>query len=108
MGVDHSRADVPVSQKFLDCPDIVPVFKEMCGKGMAQGVRARGLQNARLEPGLFYGPLENRFVEMMPVVLSRDPVGVMARRGEHPLPPPGTTTRCREFGCGRRGRCRRG
>jgi len=38
-------------------------------------MRARGLQNARPEPGLLYGPLENRLVEMIPALLSRDPVG---------------------------------
>lgn len=40
MGVDHRRADVPVPQKFLDRPDLLAVFQEMRGQGMAQGVRA--------------------------------------------------------------------
>ncbi len=88
MSVDHCRADVPVSQKFLDCPDIVPVFQEMRGKGMAQGVRASGLQNPRLEPGLLKCSLQNRFVKVMPAFLSGYPVGVMARCGKHPLPAP--------------------
>lgn len=27
VGVDHRRADVPVAEKFLDGPDVVPFFE---------------------------------------------------------------------------------
>jgi hypothetical protein len=37
MGVDHRRADIPVSQELLDRPDVVAVFEEMGGEGMARG-----------------------------------------------------------------------
>lgn len=49
MAADHRRADVPVSQKFLDRPDIVAVFREMRGKGMAQRVRAGWLGDTSLQ-----------------------------------------------------------
>jgi hypothetical protein len=45
---------------------------------MTQGVRASCLRDAGLEPGIFDGLLENRFVEVMPAPLSCHPVGVMA------------------------------
>ena len=71
MGVDHRRADIPVSQELLDRPDVIAVFEEMGGEGMAQGVRAGGLGDASLEPRLFHGPLQNRFMEMVAPPLSR-------------------------------------
>lgn len=36
MGIDHRRADISVPQQFLYSPDVVAVFQEMRGKGMAQ------------------------------------------------------------------------
>ena len=41
MGVDHRGAHVGVSQQFLNRADVVAIFQQMGGKGMAQGVRAR-------------------------------------------------------------------
>ena len=32
VGVDHGRADVFVTEQFLDCADIVAVFQQMGGK----------------------------------------------------------------------------
>ena len=39
MGVDHGRADISMAKKFLDRPNIVPILKQVGGKGMAEGVR---------------------------------------------------------------------
>jgi hypothetical protein len=33
---DHRRADIPVSQKLLNRPDVVAVFEEMGGKGVPE------------------------------------------------------------------------
>jgi hypothetical protein len=38
MRIDHGGADVPVSEEFLDCPDIIAVLKWMGGKRMPEGV----------------------------------------------------------------------
>jgi hypothetical protein len=40
MGVDHGRTDVPMTEKLLNRPDIVTIFKEMRGECMPEGVTA--------------------------------------------------------------------
>jgi len=40
MGVDHGCADISMAKKFLDRPNIVPILKQVGGKGMAEGVTA--------------------------------------------------------------------
>ncbi len=63
MGVNHRRADVAVSQEFLDGADVVAVFEQVNREGMAELVGrgvlgdfgrtvggARRLLNHRLDP----------------------------------------------------------
>lgn len=38
MGVDHGGFDVAVAEEFLDGADVVAVFDEVGGEGMAEGV----------------------------------------------------------------------
>lgn len=38
MGVDHRRRDIGVAQQFLYRTYIVTSLKQVCGKGVAQGV----------------------------------------------------------------------
>ena len=38
MGVDHGGSDIGVSEQLLDGSDVVAVFDEMGGEGMAEGV----------------------------------------------------------------------
>ncbi len=38
VSVNHSRSDIIVTQKFLDCPDVITVLQEMRGKGMPERV----------------------------------------------------------------------
>lgn len=38
--VDHRRLDVLVAEQLLDGANVVAVFEQMSGKGMAQGVAA--------------------------------------------------------------------
>jgi len=88
VGVNHGRTDIGVSEQLLNRADIVAIFQQMGGKGMAHGVRAGWLRDAGLEPCIFDGLLENRLVEVVPPPLSRHSVGVVARGGEDPLPTP--------------------
>src|SRR3989338_4564349 len=55
---------------------------------MAHGVRTGWLRDASLEPCIFDGLLEDRFMEVVSVLFSCDLVGVMAGCREHPLPAP--------------------
>src|SRR5512139_3074985 len=38
MGVDHRRADIPVSEQFLYRPDVVAILEQMSGEGVAEGM----------------------------------------------------------------------
>jgi hypothetical protein len=40
MGVDQGQADISMGKRFLDRPNIVPILKQVGGKGMAEGVTA--------------------------------------------------------------------
>ncbi len=88
MGVDHGRADVLVTQEFLDCSDVVSILQEMRRKGVAQGVGARRLGDTRPANRLFDGPLDRGFVEVVPPPVAGLAVHVPTRRGEDPLPRP--------------------
>src|SRR3990172_13015508 len=55
---------------------------------MAHGVRTGWLRDASLEPCIFDGLLEDRFMEVVSALFSCDLVGVMAGCREHPLPAP--------------------
>ena len=72
VGVDLRRADVTVSQKLLDGPDVVPRLEQVRREGVPKGVRS----------------LENRFVQMVATVLPRTLVDADPRRREDPLPGP--------------------
>ena len=88
MGVNHRRGHVRMAQQLLDGADVVAVFKQMGGEGMAKTMAARGFCDARPNSGILERALEDGFVQMVPAPFAREPVGVMAGRGKHPLPAP--------------------
>ncbi len=62
MGVDSSRADIPVAQKLLDGPDIIAIFQQMGGKEVPKSVTAFGFGNTCFSNGLFHRSLRIGFV----------------------------------------------
>jgi hypothetical protein len=66
MGVDHRRADVTMPEQFLHRPDVVAVFQQVRRKGVPKRVTAHRLNDAHASRGLFDGPLQDRFVDVMP------------------------------------------
>lgn len=42
MGIEHRRADVPMSEEFLQSADVIAMFQERCGKPARQGCRTIG------------------------------------------------------------------
>ena len=78
MGVNHGRSDVGVSEQLLNRADIVAIFQQMGGKGMAHGVRAGWLRDASLEPCVFDGFLQNGFMNVVAPPLSCSPIGIVA------------------------------
>ena len=59
MGVYHRGAHVGVPEQFLNRTDVVAIFQKMRGEAMAHGVRTGWLRDARLEPPIFDGLLED-------------------------------------------------
>jgi hypothetical protein len=55
-------------KELLDRPDIVAVLKQMSGKGMSEGVTTGRLGDPGFPDGLFDSPLQDGFVEMMPLL----------------------------------------
>ena len=53
MGIDHCCTDILVAQQFLNRADIVPIFQEVRGKGMPQGVATDRLVNPGFARGFF-------------------------------------------------------
>jgi hypothetical protein len=88
VGVDHCRADVPVAKKFLDGPDVVPFFEEMGSERMPERVAGDSLGEAGKGGGLLYGPLENRFVEVMTIQAPGTGIPELPCCGKYPLPAP--------------------
>ena len=77
MGVNHGGTDVGVSEKLLNCANIVAIFQQMGGKGMAHGVRAGWLPDAPLEPPIFDGLLEDRFMEVVSALFPSESVDII-------------------------------
>lgn len=88
VGVDHRRADVPVAEKFLDGPDVVPFFEEMGSERMPERVAGDPLGESGNFGGLLDGPLENRFVEVVTIQSTGECILVLPCRGKYPLPAP--------------------
>ena len=40
VGIDHSSSDIVVAEEFLDGADVVALFEEVGGEGVAEGVAA--------------------------------------------------------------------
>ena len=86
MSVDHGGLDVAVAEEFLDGADIVAVFEQVGGKGMAERVAASALRESGFKHSLVDCFLEKGFVEMIPTMppcFAVDPAPVL---GEYPLP----------------------
>jgi len=53
VGIDHGRANVFVAEKLLHGTNIVAVFDEMGGEGVAEGVAGASFGEAGLGNGSF-------------------------------------------------------
>jgi len=54
-----------VAKNFLDSMDVVACFKQMCGKGMPEGMVIDMLYHSGIGDSFFHGPLKNCFMCMM-------------------------------------------
>jgi hypothetical protein len=86
--VDHGGADVPVTEQFLDCSDVIPRFKQMCGERMPEGVAPDMLDHSGHPNGLLDCPLKHRLVKMMPAFFASLGVRPAMFLRKDPLPAP--------------------
>src|SRR5262245_1605608 len=88
VGVNHCRAHVIMSEKFLNCSYIMTVFQKGRCKRVAQSMAPRRFEDTCLKPRFYKSFLYNRFVKMMFLLCAGYPINIMASRGKHPLPSP--------------------
>lgn len=88
VGVDQRRVHVLVAGKFLYGPGVVPVLEEMVRERMPECVAGNRFADACPVRRVLYGPLDHRFVEVVPEEMARIEIGELAARGEDPLPAP--------------------
>ncbi len=67
VGVDHGCLDILVSQEFLNGPDVIAIFQEVGGEGMAEGVAGDAFGYAGGDGGLTDGSLQAALVEIVGV-----------------------------------------
>jgi len=77
-----------VTEEFLDGPDVVPILDEMGRERMPECVAGDRLLDARPHRRALDGPLDDRFVEVVSKEEGCCGIGVLAARGEDPLPAP--------------------
>ena len=86
--VDHRRADISVSEKLLDGPNVVAVFEEVGREGMAKRVARGPLRDASRGHGPFHRALEHGFVEVVTTKSVRSGMSIGAAGGKDPMPRP--------------------
>src|SRR5437867_7736212 len=87
MCVDHRGADVLVAEQFLNGTDVVPIFEEMGGERVTEGVAGRWLRDPRSADRVFHRSLEHGLMEMVTATLAGLGVHVKTRGRKYPLPP---------------------
>jgi len=88
MSIDHCGSDIPVSQKLLDCPDVVAGFEEMSGEGVAEGVAGCAGGQAGLDHGISDCSLDEGMIDVVPSLLAGLRVPPAMFLGEDLLPAP--------------------
>jgi hypothetical protein len=70
MSINHCGSDIPVSQKLLDCPDVVAGFEEVCRERMAERVAGRAGGQAGFDHSVADGSLDEGFINMVASLLA--------------------------------------
>lgn len=86
MSIDHGSFDVFMTQEFLDSANVIAVFEEMSGKGMAKSMRGDELVDFCGASGLFDSPLKVCLVQMVALLDAANGVDGENGRGEDVLP----------------------
>lgn len=71
MGINHGRANIAVTEKRLDCANIIIGLQKMCGKTVAEGVRCNAFSEFCHSHGLIKSLLDMLFMQMITTHLLR-------------------------------------
>lgn len=63
-------------KQLLNRSDVVALFEQVGGEGMPKCVTTGGLRNPGFPDGPFHSPLQDGFVEMMPLLLTGLPITI--------------------------------
>ena len=88
VGVNHCGTDVPMTQQFLDRPDVVSVLEQVGGERVAECVACDMFLDAGQRRRFFDGALKDRFVQMVQAPKSGFGIQIVPMRGKYPLPSP--------------------
>ncbi len=65
MGVDHGGLDIFVAEEFLDGADVIVVFEQVGGEGMAEGMAGDALVYTSRYGGCADGPLQAARIQVV-------------------------------------------
>ncbi len=68
MGINHRRTDILVAKQLLYCPNIVPIFQQMSGKGMAKSTTPDPFDDVRLEDSFVNNTLKKGLMDVISAV----------------------------------------
>jgi hypothetical protein len=88
VGVDHGGLDVLMAEEVLHSPNVIAVFQEMGGEGMAEGMAADVFGEMGAVGGEVDGPLEGGAAGVVPAADPGPRVGRDFSGGEDELPDP--------------------
>lgn len=88
LSIDHGRAHIFVPQQFLHGAEVIAVFEQRSGKGMAQGMTTHGFDNASVPRGRADGAVQHRLVQVMTPSVAGAWIDGNLPGGKHLLPAP--------------------
>ena len=88
VGVNLGGGYVPVPEELLHGADVVAVFQQVGGEGVAEGVGAGSLGDAGMPDRVSDRPLKDGLMEVVTAVLAGCPIDVDSGGREDPLPRP--------------------
>jgi hypothetical protein len=88
VGVDHGGLDVLMAEEVLHGPNVIAVFQEMGGEGVAEGVASDALSDVRAAGGECDGLLDGAAAGVVAALDAGPRVFRNVTGGEHVLPDP--------------------
>ena len=88
VGINHGRADIFVTKEFLNGANVITLYQQVCGKGMAQTVAIGTFDDSRRGHCSLECALQDTFGHVMPLFSSTARIDRNSRRRKNILPNP--------------------